>query len=140
MDYKKGSPEERTIRAMEEKQERMEINGKRLVIIIAVINILASVMVAFVYFKLPTLIIEVVISIAFLLGISWTRYPFALLVYYNAAQGLFLLFTAKDGTTPLLFAIYSFIVIHGCVSGIVVFISKSVGEYLYTKKHGSDVE
>ena len=134
-----SAEKEQMMRESEQEQARKEARGKKIVLAAVFINIAASIFVFTIYFSIPTLIVQMAISVLVLVGVSWIRYPFALAVFYNGVMALFLMMSDTYYDESIMIdVIKSLIVVFGNVGGVILFINKSVGEYLYAKKRSRE--
>lgn len=137
------TPEEkqRMIEEHAQKQKRLYTHGKIIVTVIAMVNIVGTIAASFLSFNLFQLIIQIVLSIALLMGVSWVRYLFAV----GAALSCFLSFYLLLATDyslmsasgkALLISYLIFTLCYSIISCILLFTSKSVSEFLYAQKNG----
>ena len=118
----------------EKEQERLYLQGKRIVYVIAIINIIGAVVSAFIRFNFVTLIVQIELSLALLFGVPWVKYLFAVGLGLSGFLTLYLLLEHIDFSSQLGMVIYLvFSLLYFIVSCIVLFTSKSVSEFLYEK-------
>ena len=112
--------------------------GKTIIIAIAILEILSSIFSAIANANIFTLIISVIISVALLSGKTWARYLFAagmvinvifisyVLIENNAAPS----FNALPSVTVIILLIN---LVYAISCTVLLFTSKSVSEYMYSK-------
>ncbi|MBE6885752.1 MAG: hypothetical protein E7486_02285 [Ruminococcaceae bacterium] len=115
--------------------------GKIIVIVITVANLFVALLGFLVDSELLSLLIQIALSAALLSGFSWVRYLFAVGAALSALGDLFVLLGGVDfSANPMmgvLFALLLVIDMAFCiVSSVLLFRSKAVTEYLYTKRNG----
>lgn len=133
MDKITDQEKERLIKEFDARQERQCKTGKIIVFIIATFNIIGSIISMFVRFNIITLIIQVVLSIALFRGVTWVRYFFAI----NAALGSLMAFYylgVNNSAFNIMLAVT--VVVYQVICSILLFVSKSVSEFLYMQKNG----
>lgn len=132
-----ATEKQQALEAFEKKQNRLYIQGKIIVFVIAILNIVSAAASVFIDLNLITLIVQIALSIALLCGVSWVRYFFAIGAGLSAFLSLYLLCVYMDFSVHLGIAIYLMItMIYSIVSCVVLFVSKSVSEFLYAQKIG----
>lgn len=124
---------------LEKKEKGLYLQGKIIVYVIAIINIIGAVVSAFTSFNLITLIVQVALSIALLCGVSWVRYFFAIGSGVSGFLALYLLlrhidFSIQSGIGIVIYLVFT--LIYSIASCVVLFMSKSVSEFLYAQKNG----
>ena len=132
-----ATEKQQALEALEKKQNRLYIQGKIIVFVIAILNIVSAAASVCIDLNLITLIVQIALSIALLCGVSWVRYFFAIGAGLSAFLSLYLLCVYMDFSVHLGIAIYLMItMIYSIVSCVVLFVSKSVSEFLYAQKIG----
>ena len=132
-----ATEKQQALEALEKKQNRLYIQGKIIVFVIAILNIVSAAASVFIDLNLITLIVQIALSIALLCGVSWVRYFFAIGAGLSAFLSLYLLCVYMDFSVHLGIAIYLMItMIYSIVSCVVLLVSKSVSEFLYVQKIG----
>lgn len=132
-----ATEKQQALEALEKKQNRLYIQGKIIVFVIAILNIVSAAASVFIDLNLITLIVQIALSIALLCGVSWVRYFFAIGAGLSAFLSLYLLCVYMDFSVHLGIAIYLMItMIYSIASCVVLFVSKSVSEFLYAQKNG----
>ncbi len=123
-------------------QDRLYVQGKIIVFVIATLNVIGAIGSAFVDFNIISLIIQIALSISLFCGVSWVRYFFAVGACLSCFYTLYLLLVGIDFSTAnsnsgkyLLIAYLIFMLIYSITSTIVLFKSKSVSEFLYAQKN-----
>lgn len=128
---------QQVLEQLEKKQKRLYLQGKIIVYVIAIINIIGAVVSAFTSFNFISLIVQIALSIALLCGVSWVRYFFAIGAGLSGLLTLYLLFGHIDFSVQSGIVIYLVLtLIYSIASCVVLFVSKSVSEFLYAQKNG----
>ncbi|WP_165861270.1 helix-turn-helix domain-containing protein [Paenibacillus paeoniae] len=136
--FEQGSKAEREqeyARFMERQANKIK-RGRIIVYTIAILHILFSIVSFFLSFNILQLIVQIVLSICLIAGVSWVRYLFAT----GAAISVFLsvqliILTVSEGLIDLLFYTILLVVYSG-IGSFLLFKSESVSEFLYTQKNG----
>lgn len=125
----------------EEKQRRSYEMGKKIVYLIAGINILFDIITIFISheFDFIKILIHTALAIALIYGVTWVRYLYAvsgiltiLLIIMTLPEVIELLhFSAISGINLLVLILA---ICYSAVSPVVLICSKSVKEYMYSKK------
>ncbi|MFF2885350.1 MerR family transcriptional regulator [Paenibacillus sp. NPDC057967] len=119
-----------------ERQAKQFKRGKTIVYSIAISNILMAVVSFFLNFNILWLIIQIILAICLISGVTWVRYLFAV----GAALAVFLsvqllVLSVSEGLIG--FSIYSIVVIaYSGISSFLLFKSEAVSEFLYAQKNG----
>jgi hypothetical protein len=115
-------------------QKKKYRTGMAIVVTIASINIILSLISFLVNFNIVSLIIQVSLSVALFCGVTWVRYLFAIIdVFYVFAL---LVLLREFGYAPIELIIISVtLLLYYTISCIVLFASKSVSEFLYSKSN-----
>jgi len=117
-------------------QERRVRVGRRIVLTIAILNIVMSVLSFFIDFNIISLIVQIALSIALIYGVTWVRYYLAIGFGLSGIGALYIAGLASVRFplwAVLFFLAYAIFLFGTCV---LLFTSKSVSEYMYAKKHG----
>ena len=129
--------EQQAFEQFEKRQERLYLQGKIIVYVLAILNIIGAIVSAFINLNLITLIIQITLSIALLRGVSWVRYFFAIGSGLSVLLILYLLCAHIDFSVQSGIVIYLVLtLIYSVASCVVLFTSKSVSEFLYVQKNG----
>lgn len=119
-----------------ERQAKQFKRGKTIVYTIAILNVVMAIVSFVLNFNILSLIIQIVLAICLIAGVTWVRYLFAA----GAALAVFisiqlLVVSVSEGLIGLI--IYSFIVMAYCsISSFLLFKSEAVSEFLYAQKNG----
>lgn len=119
-----------------ERQEKRFKRGKMTVYAIAILNIVFTIVSFFLSFNLFSLIVQIVLSICLIAGVTWVRYLFAV----GAALAVFvsvqlLVISAETGLVGLV--IYSLLmIVYSGIACYLLFKSEAVSEFLYAQKNG----
>jgi hypothetical protein len=111
--------------------------GKIILIAIAVINIVSTIFTNLILnFNLLALVVQIALSFALMSGVNWVRYLFA--VGAGLAAFITLIYITTPGVVLPVWMIAYFVLntIYSIVVCVVLFVSKSVSEYIYERKHG----
>lgn len=136
MDNLTEQEREKVLEEFDAKQERQYKRGRIIVFIIAIVNIIGSIVSSFSNFNLFTLIVQIILSIALLCGVSWVRYLFAAGSALGSILMLYALVHAGPNIPAYLTVIAVTYLIYCIISSIVLFVNKSVSEFLYRQKNG----
>jgi len=117
-------------------QEKQYKKGKIIVSTITLLNIIVAIASAFNNFNLLTLIIEISLSIALFCGVRWVRYFFAIEGVLNAVIILYVLMNATVNIPVYYIIIAVIYMIYYVIRSIILFVSKSVSEFLYIQENG----
>ncbi len=130
--------EQQVLDELEKNQNRLYKQGKIIVSVIAISNIIGAVVSAFVNFNLLLLIVQIILTIALICGVSWVRYLFAVSAGLNSFLSLSLLFGYLDfqAVNPAVVTYIVLLLVYSIASCVVLFASKAVSEFLYTQKNG----
>lgn len=120
----------------EAKQGKRHFIGKLIVMIIALLNILFSVMSAIANFNIFSLIIQITLSIALFLGVTWVRYLFAIGSGLSVMLGFYLLMVVISDPPVLITVFLVTNMAFNIISSILLFTNKCVSEFLYAQKNG----
>lgn len=120
----------------EASQSKRYFVGKVIVMVIASLNILLSIMSSVVNFNIFLLLIQIALSVALFLGVSWVRYLFAIGSALSAISGLYLLMVVISGQPVWITVFLIFAVLFNIVSCILLFANNGVSEFLYAQKNG----
>ncbi|WP_052339170.1 MerR family transcriptional regulator [Gorillibacterium massiliense] len=119
-----------------ERQRRQMLRGKVTVIVIAVLNVLFSLLSSIFEPHLFSLLINIVLSISLFAGVVWVRYLFAGLLALNVLQGIILMPDISD-QVPLWAIGFLFIqVVYAATAFYMLVRSEAVSEFLYNKSNG----
>ena len=127
--------------AFEEKQRRSYEMGKKIVYLIAGINILFDIITIFISheFNFTKFLIHTALAIALIYGVTWVRYLYAVsgiltivLIIMALPAVIKLLHFSAVSRINLLVLILA--ICYSAVSPVVLICSKSVKDYMYTKK------
>ncbi len=127
---------QQVLEQLEKEQKRLYLQGKIIVYVIAIINVIGAVVSAFTSFNFITLIVQIALSIALWAGVSWVRYYFAIGAGIGAFLTLYLLAHIDFSVQPGLVVYLILTLIYSIVSCVILFVSKSVSEFLYAQKNG----
>ena len=136
MDNLTQEEKQKAIKEFEAKQVRQYKTGKVIVFMIAAINIIMAFISAFTSFNLLSLIVQVALSIALFMGVSWVRYLFAIAAAMNVIFILFALINTAVGLPVYLIIISLLIIAYSVASSLLLLINKSISEFLYSQKNG----
>lgn len=133
--------QEAELDSFEEKQRRNFERGRLLVYLIAGINILFDIITILITreFQFIKFIIHVALSVALIYGVTWVRYLYAIsgilavVVSIMALPGVIGLLRGATGAAPVVVMLV-LIVFFSAASSVILLFSKSVKEYMYTKK------
>lgn len=134
-----AAEKQQVLEQIEKEQKRLYQQGKIIVYVIAIINIIGAVVSAFTNFNFITfitLIVQIALSLALLCGVTWVRYLFAIGLGLSGFLALYLLSGQMDFSGQLGMVIYLVLtLIYAVASCIILFVSKSVSEFLYAQKN-----
>lgn len=137
MDNLTQEEKQKAIKEFEAKQVRQYKTGKVIVFMIAAINIIMAFISAFTSFNLLSLIVQVALSIALFMGVSWVRYLFAISSALSVLIILFSFVNISSERVPVNVAVVSLIIVaYSVTSTLLLLINKSVSEFLYSQKNG----
>lgn len=133
--------QEAELDSFEEKQRRNFERGRLLVYLIAGMNILFDIITILITreFEFLKFVIHVALSVALVYGVTWVRYLYAVsgiltvVVSIMALPGLMGLLQGVTGK-GLVVAVLMLTVAYSAASSVILLFSKSVKEYMYTKK------
>lgn len=133
--------QEAELDSFEEKQRRNFERGRLLVYLIAGVNILFDIITILITreFEFLKFVIHIALSVALIYGVTWVRYLYAVfgiltvVVSIMALPGLVGLLQGVTGK-GLVVAVLVLTVVYSAVSSVILLFSKSVKEYMYTKK------
>lgn len=133
-----ASEKQQVIEELEKTHQRLYLQGKIIVFVIATINAVGTIVSAFLNFNLVTLIVQIALSIMLLCGVPWVRYFFAIGAGMSSFLSLYLLFTDLNyaGVNSGYVIYLVIMLVYSIASCIVLFASKSVSEFLYTQRNG----
>lgn len=136
MDNLTKQEREKILEEFDEKKERQYKTGKVIVVTIALVNIAGTIVSSFINFNLFTLMVQIALSIALLCGVSWVRYLFAAGSALGAILVLYALAHANS-VIPFYLTVIAVTYLFYCIiSSIILYVSKSVTEFLYSQKNG----
>jgi len=120
---------------------RKLIIGKRIIVFIAITNIIMSILTAFFNFNVFTLIIQIAFSIALISGVTWVRYLF---VFGAVINIIFISYILTGLNFEFFLPIWTIIILSADLAFSIVFsilllFNECVSEYMYAKKAGSRV-
>jgi len=133
------SEREKALIDFEREQQRMIRTGRAIVFTIATLNAVGAIVSAFWNFNFFTLIIQLALSVALYAGVSWVRAYFAGSAVLVALVSLAVLAAAGQSGAPVPPGAVAFLIgyaVYCVASGIILFKSKSVSEFLYMQKNG----
>jgi hypothetical protein len=133
--------QEAELDAFEQRQMRSFERGKRLVWLIAGVNILFDLINIFVSndFQIVQFAVHVALSAALVYGVTWVRYLYAVagiltvIVTILALPGLVSLMQVS-AVSGIYIAVLILTVCYSATSAVILLFSKSVKEYMYRKK------
>lgn len=133
--------QEAELDSFEEKQRWNFERGRLLVYLIAGMNILFDIITILITreFEFLKFVIHVALSVALVYGVTWVRYLYAVsgiltvVVSIMALPGLMGLLQGVTGK-GLVVAVLMLTVAYSAASSVILLFSKSVKEYMYTKK------
>lgn len=133
--------QEAELDAFEQRQMRSFERGKRLIWLIAGINILFDLINIFVSndFQIVQFAVHVALSAALVYGVTWVRYLYAVagiltvIVTILALPGLVSLMQVS-AVSGIYIAVLILTVCYSAASAVILLFSKSVKEYMYRKK------
>lgn len=141
MDYEVTAEEkQRLIEKHNKSQKRLYMRGKIIVYIIAIINLVDTVITAFTNFNLIVLIISLALTIALLCGVTWVKYFYAItytlcyIIYLYALSSKELQLMEDGSNKTTLIVRLVILTCYTIVTSIVLFKSKAVSEYMYAKR------
>ena len=120
---------------------RKLIIGKRIIVFVAITNIIMSILTAFFNFNVFTLIIQIAFSIALISGVTWVRYLF---VFGAVINIIFISYILTGLNFEFFLPIWTIIILSADLAFSIVFsilllFNECVSEYMYAKKAGSRV-
>jgi DNA-binding transcriptional MerR regulator len=133
------SEREKALIDFEREQQRMVRTGRAIVFTIATLNAVGAIVSAFSNFNFFTLVMQLALSVALYAGVSWVRAYFAASAVFIAFVSLAMLMTAGQSGAPVPPGAVAFLIGHAAysvASGVILFKSKSVSEFLYMQKNG----
>ncbi|RJX39421.1 MerR family transcriptional regulator [Paenibacillus pinisoli] len=119
-----------------ERQAKQFKRGKVIVYTIAILNIAMALFSFILSFNILTLIVQVVLAVCLIVGVTWVRYLFAV----GAAMAVFLsvqllVMSVSEGLIG--FIIYTLcLIVYSGISSFLLFKSEAVSEFLYAQKNG----
>lgn len=128
--------------SFEEKQTRLYERGRKLVYLIAGVNIVCTVISFFMDYNLISFCINIALAIALMCGVTWVRYFYVVTGAINVLLLVMILFQADYSNAsisglPWLSVLYSVVSIGYLVAVPVVLLkSKSVEEFMYRRRNG----
>ncbi len=133
--------QEAELDSFEEKQRRSFERGRLLVYLIVGINILFDIIMIVILreFEFLKFVVHVALSVALIYGVTWVRYLYAIagiltvVVSILALPSLVVLSQIAPGT-GFIVAVLVLAVVYSAASSFILLFSKSVKEYMYTKK------
>lgn len=127
---------EQALREIEILQKKRVLIGKRIVFLIASINIVMTIIYAVMKFNLLLVIIQIVLSISLFFGVTWVRYFMAVVAALDSLRSLLTLIVIV-GNSPVWIIIFLFLFLaFNFSSCILLFTNKCVSEFLYFQKNG----
>lgn len=136
--FEAGTKEDRT-RAYEqfmERQQRRYRLGKAIVFTIAALNVVFSLISAVLELRLFSLLIQIALSVALFMGVTWVRYLFVFGAALQIFLALNLLLHAGAALPAGWIAVIVVQMIVAGVSGALLLFSSAVSDFLYTQKNG----
>ena len=127
---------EKVIENYRNKKSRQFNIGRIIVITIAAINVIMSFVSFFIQHNFISLIIQIALSIALIMGVAWVRYLYAIGAGLSILITINLLGSAIDGSPIWLIIFLILELIYSIVSCILLFGNKCVSEFLYSQKNG----
>jgi len=129
------------LESFEQQQTRLYRTGKIIVFVIATVNVVGTVVSSFINFNFFTLVVQIALSIALYMGVSWVRYFFAVSGAITAALNLYMLniIMGESGAAaehPAVAAFLGVYTVYAIASCIILFKSRGVSEFLYAQKNG----
>jgi len=132
------SERQATFEQFDKEQRKIYFKGKIIILVIAILNIVCSIVTCalnFNFWTLVALIIQIVLSSALYSGINWVRYLFAagatIAVFY-VFYILGFVYNFNVVRIPNM-ALYLLFMAYCIICSIVLFTNKSVSEYIYTR-------
>ena len=122
-------------------QDKLIFKGKLIVYLIVCVALISTIIVSIQNFNWIYLVLQIVISISFLRGVTWIKYFVAIDAGITGIGALFMLlvgidFSSTDKNTKLVLLIYfGLLLIYKTFTCLILFKSKAVSEYLYSKRY-----
>jgi len=133
---------EREYEKFAERQERQFRLGKAIVFTIASLNILFTLLSAFLNFNFFSVIIQIALSIALYMGVAWVRYLFAIGAVLGIFFGIALLvelagLASSGAAVPAwIFILNGVMILFAGASSLLLLFNSAVSEFLYAQKNG----
>lgn len=118
------------------RQARQYTAGKVIVFTIAVLNIVNAIFSAFLDFNFIAFIIQVIISIALVAGVTWVRYLFVVGSVLSILFNFMLLAGWDESYTSGIAILIAVQMVYAITSCLLLIKSNAVSEFLYSQKNG----
>lgn len=122
-------------------QDKLIFKGKLIVYLIVCVALISTIIVSIQNFNWIYLVLQIVISISLLRGVTWIKYFVAIDAGITGIGALFMLlvgidFSSTDKNTKLVLLIYfGLLLIYKTFTCLILFKSKAISEYLYSKRY-----
>jgi hypothetical protein len=132
--------QDRAIDAFNVKQDRRYRVGRAIVIAVSVLHLINAAVLGVAVFDVLRLIFQFLPAVLLLCGVAWSRYVLAAYAAVDATLVLFVVCSYHIGfedprnnlLATLLVGLY---VLYDVITSVLLFTNKSVGIYLYERKH-----
>lgn len=118
------------------KEKRCEHIGKIIVLTISIFNLVVTALNSFMDFRPVTTALNIVLTVLFMRGFDWIRVLFASILAWNSIWLTFAFFCNITSMPWWLIVLYIIMIAYDITASALLFVSRSVKEYLYVKKNG----
>jgi len=139
MDNTNNKQQDQEMEDYQIRQNKKFIVGKKIILFIAITNIIMSILTAILNFNIITLIIQITFSIILISGITWVRYLFV----FGAVINIIFIFYILTGLNYEFFLpVWAIIILlidltYSIACSILLLFNECVSEYIYAKNSRS---